>query len=141
MLIIRFQRVGKKNQASFRIVLAEKQKSAKKKFIENLGHYNPRTKDFAIPKPERLQYWVGQHVQISPSVNNLLVTKGLLKGEKVKAWKPKRKPLTKTDSTQTATDKKAGTEATSAVEEPAPAEPKQEAVKGEEPKTEPAAQA
>ena len=91
MLIIRFQRVGKKNQASFRIVLAEKQKAAKKKIIENLGHYNPRTKDFAIPKPDRLQYWVGQHVEISPSVNNLLVTKGMLQGEKVKAWKPKKR--------------------------------------------------
>ncbi len=91
MLKIRLQRVGKKNQASFRIVLAEKQKAVKKEVIEILGHYNPRSKDFAVRDPERVKYWVSQHVQMSPTVNNLLIDKGLLTGEKIKAWKPKKK--------------------------------------------------
>ena len=91
MLIIRLQRVGRKNQPAFRIVLAEKQKAVKKEVVEILGHYNPRSKDFAVKDPERVKYWVGQHVQISPTVNNLFIDKGLLTGEKVKAWKPKAK--------------------------------------------------
>lgn len=92
MLKIRLQRVGKKNQASFRVVLAEKARAASKKVTEVLGFYNPRNKQFGIKDPERLQYWIGQHVEISPTMNNLLIDKGFLKGEKIKAWKPKRKP-------------------------------------------------
>lgn len=91
MLIIRLQRVGKKNQPSFRIVLAEKHRAAQKKVIEILGYYNPRTKDFGIKSEERLKYWLGQHVEVSPTVHNLLVAKGLLSEKKVRAWRPKKK--------------------------------------------------
>ena len=105
MLKIRLQRVGKKNQASFRIVLAEKARSASKKVTEVLGFYNPRSKQFGIKDPERLQYWIGQHVEISPTMNNLLIDKGLLKGGKVKAWKPKKQAKTATNQTQTKIDK------------------------------------
>jgi len=91
MLTIRLQRVGKKNQAAFRIVLAEKQRAVKKMVQEFLGHYNPRTKEFAIKSQERLDYWIGQHVKLSPTVHNLLITKGLMKGEKIKSWRPKVK--------------------------------------------------
>lgn len=118
MLTIRLQRVGKKNQAAFRIVLAEKHRSAKKQFVELLGHYNPRTKEFGIKDQTRLDYWVGQHVELSPTVNNLLVTKGLIKGEKVKAWRPKvvEKP-------EPPKDVSAETPAGAKAEEPKPAEP------------------
>ncbi len=92
MLTIRLQRVGKKNQAAFRIVLAEKQRAVKKQVVEILGHYNPRSKEFGIKDPERLKYWVQQHVEISPTVHNLLIDKGLVAGSKVKAWKPKKRP-------------------------------------------------
>ena len=91
MLTIRLQRVGKKNQAAFRIVLAEKKRAAKKQAVEILGHYNPRTKEFGVKDQERLKYWIAQHAQISPTVHNLLISKGLLAGEKVKAWRPKVK--------------------------------------------------
>lgn len=91
MLIIRLQRVGRKNQPAFRIVLAEKQRAVKKQVNEILGHYNPRSKEFVVKDPERVKHWISQHVQVSPTVHNLLITKGLLTGEKVKAWKPKKK--------------------------------------------------
>lgn len=89
MLTIRLQRVGKKNQAVFRIVLAEKHRAVKKNALEVLGFYNPRTKAFGIKDQERLNYWVQKHVEISPTVQNLLVGKGLVEGKKVKAWRPK----------------------------------------------------
>lgn len=91
MLTIRLQRVGKRNQPVFRIVLAEKHRAPKKKIVEALGIYNPRTKEFGV-KEERLKYWISQHVELSPTVNNLLVSKNLVDGKKVKAWHPKRKP-------------------------------------------------
>ena len=91
MLIIRLQRTGKKNQADFRIVLAEKEAPVNKKITEVLGSYNPRTKAFQV-KEERLKYWLGQKVSLSETVNNLLVTKGMLDGKKVKAFTIPKKP-------------------------------------------------
>ncbi|HEX5430019.1 MAG TPA: 30S ribosomal protein S16 [Patescibacteria group bacterium] len=90
MLTIRLQRTGTKNKPAFRLVLAEKEKAAGKKFLEVLGHYNPRSKAFGIKDEERLKYWMGQHVELSPSVHNLLIEKKLTEGKKVKAWKPKK---------------------------------------------------
>jgi small subunit ribosomal protein S16 len=92
MLTIRLQRTGKKNQADFRIVLAEKEAPVKKKIVEILGSYNPRKKNFQV-KEERLKYWVSQRVELSETVHNLLVTKGFVEGAKVKAFTiPKQAP-------------------------------------------------
>jgi small subunit ribosomal protein S16 len=93
MLIIRLQRTGKKNAADFRIVLAEKKSSASKKFTEVLGTYNPRTKAFNIKNQDRLKYWIGQRVEISATVHNLLVSKNLLDAKKVQAFKVPKKPV------------------------------------------------
>ena len=93
MLTIRLQRAGKRNKPEFRIVLAEKESSASKKFAEILGHYNPRTKDFAI-KEDRVQYWMSQRVELSPTVHNLFVTKKLVATPKVKAFSIPAKPPT-----------------------------------------------
>jgi small subunit ribosomal protein S16 len=92
MLIIRLQRTGKKNQADFRIVLTEKAAPVQKKFLEVLGSYNPRKKYFQV-KEERLKHWLGQHVALSETLNNLLVTKGLFSGPKVKAFSIPKKPV------------------------------------------------
>jgi small subunit ribosomal protein S16 len=91
MLTIRLQRTGTKNKPAFRLVLAEKAKSASKKFQEVLGHYNPRSKQFGIKDESRLKYWIGQHVELSPTVHNLLVENKLVEGKKVKAWAAKKK--------------------------------------------------
>ena len=95
MLTIRLQRTGKRNAASFRIVVAEKASHVSKKITEALGTYNPAKKQFSIANPERLSYWLGQHVEASPTVHNLLVSKGLLKADKVKAFSTPKKPAEK----------------------------------------------
>jgi small subunit ribosomal protein S16 len=92
MLTIRLQRTGKKNQADFRIVLAEKESPVQKKFIEILGSYNPRRKTFQV-KEERVKYWVGQRVELSETMHNLFVTKGFVQGAKVKAFSIPKKPV------------------------------------------------
>ncbi len=114
MLIIRLQRVGKKNSPSYRIVLAQKHKAVKKDFVELLGHYDPRTKKFGLKNPERLQYWVKQKVQLSPTIHNLLINQGVLTGKKVEAWKPKKKTAEASASTAVPTTATANTEAKAA---------------------------
>jgi small subunit ribosomal protein S16 len=104
MLTIRLQRTGSKNRPSFRLVLAQAHRSASKRFIEVLGHYNPRNKDFGIKDEERLKYWISQHVQLSPTVHNLLVEKKLVDAKKVKAWQPKKKATTEGEAAPAATD-------------------------------------
>lgn len=74
----------------FRIVLAEKHRAPKKKIVEALGIYNPRTKEFGV-KEDRLKYWISQRVELSATVHNLLVTKNLVTAPKVKAWSPKKR--------------------------------------------------
>ncbi len=91
MLTIRLQRTGKKNQADFRIVLAEKEAPVKKKIVEVLGSYNPRKKDFKV-KEERLNYWISQKVEMSETMHNLLVSKSLIQAPKVKAFSIPKKP-------------------------------------------------
>ena len=87
MLTIRLQRAGKKNKPEYRIVLADKTAASQKKFTEILGSYNPHTKNLIIRSQERLDYWVKeQHVELSATVNNLLVSKEIITGTKSKAF-------------------------------------------------------
>ncbi len=98
MLTIRLQRAGKTNKSEFRIILAEKTAAAKKKFVEVLGHYNPRSKEFSV-KQERIQYWVDeQHVELSATVHNLFVTNKLVDSKKVKAFTTPKKEQPATDA-------------------------------------------
>ena len=81
MLTIRLQRTGTKNKSAFRIVLTEAHRAASKKVLEVLGHYNPRLKQFGIKDAEKLNYWLGKHVSVSPTVYNLLVDKKIVSGK------------------------------------------------------------
>ena len=92
MLTIRLQRTGKKNQADFRIVLAEKESPVGKKVVEILGSYYPRKKAFQV-KQERVNYWIGQKIEMSETVHNLFITNKLVEGKKVKAFTIPKKPV------------------------------------------------
>ena len=83
MLSIRFQRRGKKNQPSFRLVVAPKEASLKGKVIEDLGFYSPITKEARINK-ERTLYWISKGAKPSDSVWNLLVSQKIIQGPKRK---------------------------------------------------------
>ncbi len=95
MLTIRFQRTGKRNRAEFRVVVAPKTAAAQKKFTEILGNYNPRTKELTVKDTERLNYWLSQKLPMSPSVQNLFVTKKLVEVGKVKAFALPKKEVVK----------------------------------------------
>ena len=87
MIVIRLSRVGKRNQAIFRIVVAEKEKSAKGKFIESLGTYNPRSeKDKIKIDSERIKYWIEKGAQPSLTMSGILKKEGILPEKLVKEY-------------------------------------------------------
>lgn len=79
MVRIRLRRVGKKKQASFRVVVADQRSPRDGRFIETIGFYNPRT-DPPIVKinEERALYWLSQGAQPSEAVARLLGKQGTL---------------------------------------------------------------
>ncbi len=73
MLRIRLARVGKKKQASYRIVVMDQRKARNSEYVEVVGHYNPRQTPSAINlKAERVQYWLGQGAQPTDTVRSFL---------------------------------------------------------------------
>lgn len=90
MLRIRLSRVGKKNKAQFRVTVAEARRTPTGRFIEILGHYDPHTKEKAFNR-ERIEHWISKGAKPSATMNNFLVDAGIIKGEKVTSWKPKKK--------------------------------------------------
>lgn len=115
MLKIRLQRIGKKNAPSYRIVLCEHTSPPQGKFIEILGHYNPRLKQKGFKK-ERIEHWISKGAQASPTVYNLLINEKIIQGKKVKAWRAKKKKEKPVEKPKEEVPK----------EEPKPEEPKEE---------------
>lgn len=91
MLAIRFNRTGKKNHASFRIVLQEHTKAPGKRHIEILGSYDPHKKTTVLKK-ERILYWIGHGAQTSPVVTNLLIREGVIARAKIAKKMPRPVP-------------------------------------------------
>ena len=72
MLVIRFFRVGKKNQPSFKIVVTDKRRPPRGgRFVEEVGFWNPLTKEKLLKK-ERIKYWLSVGAKASDTVRNLL---------------------------------------------------------------------
>lgn len=73
MVRIRLRRTGSKKQASYRVVVADQRSPRDGRFIENVGHYNPRTNPptFEVDR-ERVSYWLAQGAQPSESLAQML---------------------------------------------------------------------
>jgi len=73
MLRIRLRRTGARNQASYRIVVADSRKPRDGRFVDYLGHYNPR---FDPPEmvldSEKAQKWIEQGAQPSDAVRRII---------------------------------------------------------------------
>lgn len=90
MLRIRLQRRGKKNYATYRVVVAQASAPIKGKYLADLGHYNPHSDAFVVDTAKVTQ-WIKQGAQPSNTIHNLLVTHKIIPGEKVTSWRPKKK--------------------------------------------------
>lgn len=83
MLIIRLQRVGRKNDPSFRIVVTDSKHGPQSgKYLEVLGSYDARKGKAQLEK-ERINYWMSQGAKTSDTMNNILVNNKVLKTKKI----------------------------------------------------------
>ncbi|MFH0892136.1 MAG: 30S ribosomal protein S16 [Candidatus Falkowbacteria bacterium] len=82
MLTIRLSRIGKRKKPMYRLIISEKSRDPYGRSLEILGSYNPFTKELQAHK-ERIEYWLSKGSGMSPTVNNLLIDKGLITGKKV----------------------------------------------------------
>ena len=99
MLKIRLQRVGRKNDASFRVVVIESQRGPKAgNALEVLGFYDPKKNVIEI-KGDRVTHWISVGAQASDTVHNLLVKQKIIKGEKINVL-PKKSPIKKEGETK-----------------------------------------
>jgi small subunit ribosomal protein S16 len=59
MVRIRLRRVGAKRQPSFRLIVADRESPRDGRFLETIGHYNPRTVPATINIDEaKLYQWL-----------------------------------------------------------------------------------
>lgn len=94
MLMMRLQRVGRKNEAHFKIVVIEKTKGPKShKYVDIVGSYNPKMGQVNFDIDSAKQ-WLSNGVQPSDTVRNMLIDKGILEGRKVNVL-PKKAPTKK----------------------------------------------
>lgn len=94
MLTIRLQRIGRTNEAAFRVVLTESKNSAKGgKFKEILGFYTLKDDKIELQK-DRIAHWLKNGVQVSDTVHNVFVKQGIIEGKK-KNVLPKKAPTVK----------------------------------------------
>jgi len=81
--MIRLQRIGRKNEAHFRVVLTDHKNAAKSgKFQEILGSYNPKSGEVKF-EADRIKHWMSVGAQPSDTVHNFLVTQGVITGKKI----------------------------------------------------------
>ena len=98
MVVLRLTRVGKKKQAQYRVVVADSKRFVNSKIIENVGWYNPHTKEIGLKK-DAILAWLEKGAQPSNTVAKLLKANGVKLPDWVKITekdrKPKKEPVVK----------------------------------------------
>jgi len=71
MLKLRLKRAGRKKQPTYRIVVMENSTRRDGRPIEQVGYYNPFTKEINVDS-EKIRKWLGYGVKPTQTVNDLL---------------------------------------------------------------------
>lgn len=125
MLMMRLQRVGRKNDPSYRIVVVDKRTGPKSnKNIDILGSYNPKLNHIQIDA-DKAKDWLTKGVQPSDTVHNILVGQKVIEGKKINVL-PKKSPIVDEEKLAREAEEKAAAEAKA--KEDAEAESTKEAV-------------
>ena len=78
MVRIRLQRVGAKNQPSYRVIVVDSRAPRDSAYIERIGHYDPLTNpETVVIEPVKATKWLQQGAQPSEAVARLLSKQGL----------------------------------------------------------------
>ena len=94
MLAIRLQRVGRKNDPSFRVIVTDsKLKPKTGNFLEILGSYDAR-KGKPVINTARAKHWLSMGAQASGTVHNLLVDLKAVTAKKINVL-GKKTPIVK----------------------------------------------
>lgn len=138
MLMMRLQRVGRKNDPTYRLVVTDKRTGPKSnKHVAILGSYNPKMNHVQIDA-EAVKGWLSKGVQPSDTVHNILVGQKVIEAPK-KNVLPKKSPIVDEEALAREAEEKAAAEAKAKEEAEAAAAPAaEEAVPAEEAAEEPA---
>jgi len=71
MLKIKLFLRGKKHQRTYRVVVAEARSKRGGKYVEDLGFWNPQTKEIKIDK-KKLNKWITNGAQMTEGVKKLI---------------------------------------------------------------------
>ena len=75
---MRLTRVGSKKNPIYRVVVADSRSPRDGKFIEILGHYNPRTEEGALVlDTDRVRHWIKNGAKPTSTARALLVRSGI----------------------------------------------------------------
>jgi small subunit ribosomal protein S16 len=78
MLKIRLRRTGRKDQPSYRIVVADSRSPRDGRFVENIGHYNPLTDpETVVINKDRAMHWFSVGAQPTEAVERMLKKVGV----------------------------------------------------------------
>ncbi|HLI26332.1 MAG TPA: 30S ribosomal protein S16 [Chloroflexota bacterium] len=79
MLRIRLRRMGAKKKPSYRVVVADSRWPRDGRFLDILGHYNPRTEpSTVVVDREKAAQWLARGAQPTERVTRLFVREGIL---------------------------------------------------------------
>ncbi len=79
MVKIRLRRMGAKKQPTYRFVVTDARSPRDGRFIEIVGHYNPRTKPkTVVVDDDKVRGWLSKGAQPSEPVRRLLAERGLV---------------------------------------------------------------
>ncbi len=78
---IRLRRVGRKGQPTYRIVVSERTAAREGRFVDQLGHYNPRTDPAEVQVDvEKARAWLAKGAKPSDTVRSLFKRAGVFRG-------------------------------------------------------------
>ena len=125
--MMRLQRVGRKNDPAFRIVVTDKRTGVNSdRHVDRLGSYNPKLNHIQLDA-EKAKEWLSKGVQPSDTMHNILVSQKVIDGKKINVL-PKKSPIVDEEAIKKAeeeaakkaeAEKQAAEEAKAAEEAPA----------------------
>ncbi len=106
---MRLQRVGRKNDPSYRIVVTDKRTGPKSnKHVAILGSYNPKMDHIQLDV-DAAKDWLSKGVQPSDTVHNILVGQKVIDAKKVNPL-PKKSPIVDEEALAREAEEKAAAE-------------------------------
>lgn len=87
---MRLQRIGRKNSPSYRVVVVDSRQAVSSgNFVDMIGFYEPKSGTRRVDA-EKAKAWLAKGVQASPTVHNMLISLGVIAGEKITVQAPKK---------------------------------------------------